>query len=232
MNDAKINIHPYIRLLLLVGVIASVILYKHLLQLGLLYIAFIIPLILLIGIIRNHVRLLLFGIVPIAFTFILIYILILSENKENWDFILVKILKILDVTSIFQVVLTVESGALYPTFRKLGLKGESLITVIGAFTVWADIKRRSEQIIIARFARGFIRKRNFINTAKQFPYILVPLIIGILRTSIERSETWIRWDIIDLINKKRAKSEKYSVTINVAIALITVLCLTIGIIYP
>jgi hypothetical protein len=232
MKVAKINIHPYIRLLLLVGIIASVILYRHIFQLGLLYIAFIIPLILLMGIIRNHVRLLLFGIVPIAFTFILIYILILSGNKENWDFILVKILKILAVTSIFQIVLTFESGALYPTFGKLGLKGESLITVIGAFTVWADIKRRSEQIIIARFARGFIGKRNFINTAKQFPYILVPLIIGILRTSIERSETWIRWNIINLISTKRAKYEEYSVTVNVAIALITVLCLTIGIIYP
>jgi hypothetical protein len=231
MKVVKINIHPYIRLLLLVGIIGSVILYRHIFQLGLLYIAFIIPLILLMGITRNHVRLLLFGIVPIAFTFILIYILILSGNKENWYFIIVKILKILAITSIFQVVLTFESGALYPTFRKLGLKGESLITVIGAFTVWADIKRRSEQIIIARFARGFISKRNFINTAKQFPFILVPLIIGILRTSIERSETWIRWDIIALISRKRAKYEEYSVTVNVAIALITVLCLTIGIIY-
>jgi hypothetical protein len=226
MKVVKINIHPYIRLLLLVGIIGSVILYRHIFQLGLLYIAFIIPLILLMGITRNHVRLLLFGIVPIAFTFILIYILILSGNKENWYFIIVKILKILAITSIFQVVLTFESGALYPTFRKLGLKGESLITV------WADIKRRSEQIIIARFARGFISKRNFINTAKQFPFILVPLIIGILRTSIERSETWIRWDIIALISRKRAKYEEYSVTVNVAIALITVLCLTIGIIYP
>jgi energy-coupling factor transporter transmembrane protein EcfT len=104
--------------------------------------------------------------------------------------------------------------------------------VIGAFTVWADIKRRSEQIIIARFSRGFISKRNFLNTAKQFPHVLVPLIIGILRTSIERSETWIRWNIINLISTKRTKYEEYSVTVNVAIALITVLCLTIGIIYP
>jgi hypothetical protein len=225
------NIHPYIRLFFLFGTISSIILFHQTWILGLLYVLFILPLIFLTAIFRNHIRLLIFGILPISLTFILIYVLILKGTNGGWDFILVKIFKILDITSVFQIALTIKSDALFSTFRKIGIKGESLITVIGAFTVWADIKRRSEQIITARFARGFIGKRSYINIAKQFPYIMVPLIIGILRTSIERSQTWTQWDIVDLINNRKLKSEEFPVITNLGITLVTTLCLIIGIIY-
>jgi hypothetical protein len=164
-------------------------------------------------------------------TFILIYIIILKGNNGGWDFIIIKLLKLLNITSAFQITLAIKSGELFPFFREIGLKGQTLITLIGAFTVWADIKRRSEQIITARFARGFIRKRTYLNTAKQFPYIMVPLIIGILRTSIERSQTWAQWNIIYLINNRKLKRQEFPVIANLIILLVTTLCLIISIIY-
>jgi hypothetical protein len=157
--------------------------------------------------------------------------LVLKGNNGGWDFIFLKTLKILDLTSIFQIALTIKPDSLFSTFSKIGIKGEKLITVIGAFTVWADIKRRSEQIITARFARGFVGKRSYINIAKQFPYIMIPLIIGILRTSIERSRTWTQWNIVDLINNKKQKKQEFPVFANLAIALVTTFCLIIGIFY-
>ena len=115
------------------------------------------------------------------------------------------------------------------TFTKVGIKGEKLMTLMGTFIVWADIKRRSEQIVVARFARGFIGKRNFINTAKQLPYVLVPLIIGIIRTSVERSQAWTQWDVVALINNRESKKYEYSIVANLIIGLLTTLFIVFGI---
>lgn len=81
------------------------------------------------------------------------------------------------------------------------MKGESLITVLGAFTVWTDVSYRSEKIITARFARGFVGRRTIINKAKQFPFVLVPLVVGILRTSTERADSWGQKNILQLVEK-------------------------------
>ncbi len=231
MKSINISIHPYVRLFFLAGTISAVILLNHIWLLSLFYVLFILPLILLTGSINNHIRLLIFGILPISLTFILIYILIMKGENGGWDFILLRILKILNATTTFQIALSIKSDSLFQTFRMIGFKGERLITLIGTFTVWIDIKRRSEQIITARFARGFIGKRSYFNIAWQFPYILVPLIIGILRTSIERSQTWTQWNIVDLINNKKINEQAFPLPINIVIVLFTTVCLVIGIIY-
>lgn len=231
MKSIYISIHPYIRLFFLIGVISTIVLLQHIWLLCLIYIFFILPLIFLTGSINNHIRLLIFGILPISLTFILIYIVIMEGASGGWDFILLRILKILNATTTFQIVLTIKSDSLFQTFRMIGFKGEKLITLIGTFTVWIDIKRRSEQIITARFARGFIGKRSYLNLTRQFPYILVPLIIGILRTSIERSQTWTQWNIVELVNCKKPESQSFPILINLVIVLLTTLCLITGIIY-
>lgn len=224
-------IHPYIRLFFLVGIISTVILFNQIWPLSLLYILFILPLIFVTGSIKNHLRLLILGIFPISLTFILLYILIMKGANGGWDFILLRILKILVATTAFQITLTVKSDSLFQTFRMIGIKGEKLVTLIGTFTVWIDIKRRSEQIITARFARGFIGKRSYVNIARQFPYILVPLIIGILRTSIDRSQTWTQWNIVDLINSKKPINQAFPLLINLVIVLFTTISLLVGIFY-
>lgn len=225
-----ISIHPYVRFFFLIGTLISIILFHQVWQLVLLYVALILPLAIITSAIKNQLRLLLFGILPISLTFILIYIIILNGSNGSWDFILLKILKILNITSIFQIALTIKPGEMLSTFKMVGIKGEKLITLMGTFSVWADIKRRSEQIVVARFARGFIGKRNFINTAKQLPYVLVPLIIGILRTSVERSELWTQWDIIKLINNHETKRNDYSIATNLIIGFLTTFFIVFGII--
>jgi hypothetical protein len=224
-----IRIHPYIRLYFLIGTLISIILFHQVKHQLLLYGALILPLVIFTSNVKIHLRLLLFGILPISLTFILIYIIILIGSNGSWDFICLKILKILNITSIFQIALTIKPGEMLSTFKKVGIKGEKLITLMGTFSVWTDIKRRSEQIVVARFARGFIGKRNFINTAKQLPYVLVPLIIGILRTSVERSQAWIQWDVVALINNRESKKYEYSIVANLIIGLLTTLFIVFGI---
>jgi len=108
---------------------------------------------------------------------------------------------------------------LFTTFRKWGFKGDSLLTIIGAFTVWADLRTKANQIVTARFARGFIGKRNFFNTAKQFPYILIPLVIGVMRTSTERVNVWEQRNIPERLDSNKIIDTGYPVFINLFIVI-------------
>ena len=92
----------------------------------------IIPLVLYSGILEKHAKLLAFAMLPIYLSFILLYNLILKEN--NWDFIHLKVIKIIFFTSVFQIVFTIPEKQMISTFRAYGLKENSLIIILGAFT--------------------------------------------------------------------------------------------------
>jgi hypothetical protein len=156
-----------------------------------------------------------------------LYIVVLKGTNGGWNFVLLKGLKILVFTSIFQITLTIPSEMLFTTFRKWRFKGDSLLTLIGAFTVWADIRTRANQIVTARFARGFIGKRNFINTAKQFPYILIPLIIGVMRTSTERVNVWEQREIPKRLDNGKIVEARYSTFINLFIVIVPILYIVV-----
>lgn len=206
MEDNKLSINPFIRLLFLAGSLTGILLINKIEWLLCFYFIVIIPLFVLSGQIKRHLNLLLFAFVPIYLSFVLLYIVVLKEG--NWQFIHLKVLKLLLLTSAIQITLSIPANQLISTFKKWGLKGETLITVLGAFTVWTDVTYRSEKIITARFARGFVGKRNRINTAKQFPFVLVPLVVGILRTATERADSWTQKNILQLV--KGDKENKIS----------------------
>ena len=219
MNGEKTNtLHPISRILFLTGSVIAILLMHHVFYLLLFYLVFILPLIFAQKNIFAHLRLLAFGIVPIVLTFILLYILIMKGSNGGWEFIFLKSLKILCITSVFQITLSIPAQLLIPTFKKWGLKGEGLLTVIGAFTVWAEVKTKSNQIITARFARGFIGKRNLINTAKQLPHVLIPLIIGVMRTAVERVDVWEQREIPVLLDKVETSKVKYSIGLSLMAA--------------
>lgn len=214
------NLHPRCRLIFLIGSLASILLIVNILQLIIFYTLFILPLIIVLNNFRTHLRLLFFGIIPIFLSFILLYIVVLNGRNGGWLFINLKCLKILCLTSLFQIALTIPPNLLITTFKKWGFKGDSLLTLIGSFTVWAEVKTKSNQIITARFARGFIGNRSFINKAKQLPHVLIPLIIGIIRTATERVEVWKQREIPYLISNVKPLKINYSVWLNTLVIVI------------
>jgi energy-coupling factor transporter transmembrane protein EcfT len=123
-------------------------------------------------------------------------------------------LKLIIFTSVFQLTLLIPPEILITTFKKWGLKGEALLTILGAFTVWADIKTRTDKILSARFARGFIEERTFLNKARQLPYVLVPLVIGIIRTAIERADSWEQKNILHLLKNHKVMEPEYPFVFN------------------
>lgn len=195
------------------------------------YLAIVLPLSFLSGQIRKHINLMLFGIVPILLSFILLYIVVLKGVNGGWNFIALKILKLVLYTSMLQFCLLIPSENLISTFKMWGLKGETLITVLGAFTVWADVSYRAEKIITARFSRGFIEKRTFFSKAKQFPFVLVPLFIGILRTSTERAESWEQKDILHLVQNFKPEKVNYPAFLNSLLFAVSIGWVLVGLIY-
>ncbi|MEQ1625251.1 MAG: hypothetical protein ABL870_11205 [Sediminibacterium sp.] len=229
MEINNLYLHPFIRLSFLVGGITGSFLINLPVLLLSFYSLLILPLFILSGQIKKHINLMLFGMLPIFLSFVLLYIVVLKSSNGDWNFIYLKMLKLILFTSIIQLTLSIPSENLISTFKMWRLKGEALITVLGAFTVWADVNYRAGKIITARFSRGFIGKRTVISKAKQFPFVLVPLVIGILRTSTERAESWEQKNILHLVEVSKYPEENYSFLLNRVLLFVSICWLLLGI---
>jgi hypothetical protein len=229
MEINKLYLHPFIRLSFLISGIAGAILINQTVLLLSFYCLLILPLFIFSGQIKKHINLMLFGMLPILLSFVLLYIVVLKSTNGDWDFIYLKMLKLILFTSIVQLTLSIPSENLISTFKMWRIKGEALITVLGAFTVWADVNYRAGKIITARFSRGFIGKRTAISKAKQFPFVLVPLVIGILRTSTERAESWEQKNILHLVEVNKSEKTNYPVLLNGVLLIVSICWLVLGI---
>lgn len=225
MNSLKYIVHPFVRLLFLVAFLAGTILNNNIIHLITIYLIIIIPLFIIGNKIGSHLKLISLGIIPIFITFILLYIIIYKNPEYGWSFIVLKTIKLTIYTSIFQLALMIPAKHLINTLTKWGLKGETLLIVLSAFTVPSDIVSKSEKIIDARFSSGFIKKRTFLNKLKQLPFVLIPLIIGVIRTSHERADSWEQKRIINLLNNYKNIKQiiNYNYLLNISIVIISII---------
>ena len=208
METNKLYINPYIRLLFLICFITGTILINNILWLVGGYVFVILPLFLYGNQMKKHIRLMLLGMFPVYLSFVLLYIIILKGSNGGWEFINLSVLKLTLFTSTIQLTLLIPDQHLISTFKSWGLKGETLMTVLGAYTVWTDVNYRANQIITARFSRGFIKKRTVLQKIKQFPHVLIPLVVGIIRTATERAESWEQKNIMYLVEANQPEQVK------------------------
>ena len=231
METNKLYINPYIRLAFLSCCIAGTILISNILWLVGCYVFIILPLFLYGKQIKKHIKLMLLGMLPVYLSFILLYIVILNGSNGGWEFVNLSVLKLVLFTSIIQLTLLIPEQYLISTFKCWGLKGEALITVLGAYTVWMDVNYRAGQIITARFSRGFITKRTVLQKIKQFPYVLIPLVVGIIRTATERAESWEQKNIMYLVEANQPEQVKSPLFLNAYVFMVSIFCLSLGIYY-
>lgn len=229
MEVNRLYIDPYTRVFFLVASIIGTLLVNNTLWYLFFYFMVIFPIFIYSGQFKKHFQLLAFGIFPIFLSFALIYIVILKGMQGDWDFIYHKTMTLIIITSCIQLSLLIPSSYLITTLKKWKLKGESLITVLGAFTVWADILNRTQKILTARFSRGFIKKRTIIQKIWQFPFVLVPLITGVLRTSTERASSWEEKDILYLVDNFEVEERQSSIFLDIFSFSASLLWLCIGI---
>ncbi len=219
--DTDSTIHPFVRIAFFTFAILSCFLLDSLEILVAFYVLVMIPLFLIVKRLSQHGYFVLIGIVPIILSYILIYILVLDEPNRSWDFIIVKGTKLLVFVAIFQFAFVLPSLVLMDMLIKLGLRGERLLILLSSITVPQDMIKKSKLIVDARF----VGKRSLINQVKPLPFVLVPLLVGVLRTSQERARSWEQKNItnlLDIYTLKRKKT-RYTLPINLIMLLSSIL---------
>jgi hypothetical protein len=226
----NLSIHPYIRAIILLCILVAVYLSQSIQFDMAFYLFVLIPLLLLHSKIKNHIQFLLVAIFPIFLSFVLIKIIVLNGQKEEWQLILVKTLKLIISATIFQFLLLIPSKELYITFKKWGFKNNTLIILLSSFTVWNEITNRADKIVTARLARGYVKNRNLLSMGKQLTFVLNPLLVGVMRTSIERAESWSQKNISELVNHYKMEKLEYSVLYNLILLIFSIAYLILVII--
>jgi len=188
------QIHPYTRLAVLCLGVTGCVLSCNLLELGIFEL---IMLPILIGNTSIKIVIIFFqyAILPMMAMFFLFHLLTGSLESYQYSHEMLIVAKLIVITTLIQIAFIIPLKFVHFTFRKWGFKGSSLMILVGSYFVWVDVVKRSQRILIARFSQGYIQNRTFISKIRQMPFIIIPLIIGILRTASERSDMWNRKDI-------------------------------------
>lgn len=228
MNKQGLYLKPKFRLIFLFNCFIGTLMIDNLTLMIIFYCLFLLPLFIYSCQIKKHISFLLFGMLPILASFILIYIIILKGTNGDWEFVVTRVLKLMLYTSVLQLALMIPNNYLIYTFKRWGLKGDNLLLALGAFTVWYDVSSRTDKIIIARFARGYVKKRNWFNKAKQFPYLFYPLIIGMIRTSTERAESWQQKKITYNIANIQIENPQFSISFNFIVTFLSTSWVLVG----
>lgn len=221
--------HPYSRVFLFVTGIVGAILCTNNLLLLFFWLLILLPLMILTGNAKSHFSFLLLVVLPMSVMLSFLFWIVLNHSADNFNSITQTILKLICYTTVVQVVLLIPSNQVYSTFKMWGMKGDTLVTFLGSYIVWVDVINRSDKILTARFARGFISERTFLAKLKQLPHLLIPLIIGIIRTATERSESWEQKKILYRIELLKTQKVKPNLFLNSGIVFIGIVwfCLNI-----
>jgi len=216
----QVSIHPYTRIIFFLAGISGAILCNSNIVLLIFWLAVLLPLMIVTKNIKIHFAFLYLVVLPMSIMLSFLYWVVLHNALANFDNVILIVLKLIIYTTVVQFVLLIPSNQLYYTFKKFGMRGSTLITALGSYIVWVDVINRSNKILTARFARGFVSKRTFFAKLMQLPHLLIPLIIGIMRTAAERSESWEQKKIFYRIDTMKTDEFKYSLNWNIVIIII------------
>ncbi|MDD2798779.1 MAG: energy-coupling factor transporter transmembrane component T [Bacteroidales bacterium] len=225
MKDVFYSIHPYTRICFLALGITGTIFANRITILSLYWLFTLIPFFVINRKLVSHIKVLLFVFLPIYLSYILIYV---WASKFGFDYVSFRVAKLMVFATVIQIFFSFKSNEQIDTFLKWKFKGNLLLVILGTFSVIDDIVKQSDKIVTARYARGFIKDRNIYNTIKQIPQTLVPLFAIAIRTSIERSDSWERKDMLSLLSNWEQKRYRTHYLSDIWILITTTLYLVIS----
>jgi len=200
----RVVVHPVVRLLFPALAVTSLFISTSLGVMLSVYVLGLVPLFLVERKIGAHIRFLVYGVLPIMFTAFVIYGIVLKVDETTWAELAVRGMRFLIITTALQWALTIPGDQLTFTFKRWGLRGSTLIVVLGAYILWADLQKAANRIVTARLASGAIGGRSKLAMAQQLPVVLLPMVISLLRTATVRSASWKDKDIVPLVDRYEA----------------------------
>lgn len=196
------QLHPYTRLLLLVSGIIGTAWSQAPLPTAVFETILLVILAINSGI-RLIVIFLMIVLLPMTVMLTVFHLFVHSLNGPAFMAQMLTILKLAVYTTLIQIALIIPLPYVHFTFRKWGFRKDSLLILVSSYFVWMDVVKRSERILLARFSQGYIEKRTFMAKLRQIPFLLVPLIIGIMRTAAERSQSWDEKGLVERLETVR-----------------------------
>jgi len=221
------TIHPISRLLFLVfGIIGVIICIDLFLMMG--YWIYLVMLYYISGYLKVHIKFFSLIIIPVLLFLLIIWggVMEKAPYKYSYDytngyvFAIYISLRLLLLGSLFQLTfITIHHDNYIDVFKKWGIKGNLLIIILGALTVFPDLIKKADKIMTAIYARGIIPNRSIINRFRQFPLILKPLIINSLQSAVDRTESWYSKNLIKRMEESQVKNFRFKIIDSVIISL-------------
>ena len=212
--------HPVARGIATVLAMAGTLCAGNLVWIGVAWLAVVCPIIVLAGAGRQHARFVLTIVAPIGLALLFVWgwlvgappgVAVGSSPHAGYHFAALVGLRLALLGGITQLcLLTIPTSELVVTLKHWGLRGEGLIIVIGSFSLLPELQLRADQVLTARYARGFVRNANLLSRARQLPHLLRPLFAWALRSAIQRSESWEHRGLIAKVLAAREKTKTWS----------------------
>lgn len=234
MSGFNASLHPFTRMTIFIVIITGLFITKDLIILIYAYV-FVLFMIICTGQLKMHLRFLIIAALPFLLLLFAVYLFILKDShygnlNDRLLLALSIFLRITVITSLFQFTFNLPADKLLYFLRKIGLKGSSLIIVLSSFVVWKDFVNRSNKIVVARYARGYIKKRSLFYGLRQIPYVIKPLFITTLLMTIDRTSSWKQRNFLVEIDELKLIEEKLNpleIILNISLILCTLLWLVL-----
>ena len=173
------SVNPIARGLATLAAAGGSVLARDPLPLALLWTIGIMPLIIQGRIVRQHVRFICLVLMPIAVGLIVVWGWIVgappglvpaSAPAAGIRFAAATSLRLAVLGGIWQLCfLTLPPTALAGTLRIWGIRRDFLLVVLGSFAVIPEMNLRARQVLVARAARGFLRRARWWSKVRQVP---------------------------------------------------------------
>jgi len=163
------------------------------------------------GVWRNHFQVLYTTVLPIALVMIVVWGWIVgappstpigSDPHEGVLYALFFATRLAVLIGIFQLCfLSIPSGQILAITRRCHLPGDAAVILLGALALVPELRLRTEQVLTARYARGLVPTRGSWNAFRQLPHLLRPLLAWVLRSAVQRAETWQQRQLIQRLGR-------------------------------
>lgn len=190
---------------------------------------------------RQHVIFLAIVVAPIGIMLVLVWgwivgappgALAYSDHAGGVTFAAETTLRIALLGGLFTLVVrTIPQEEVVSTLRAWGCRKETLVVLVGTLALLPELRARAEQILTARYARGLIADRRFTSRLRQLPYLLRPLTAWVLRSALQRGETWAQRDLIARIERLPQNTANSSDTMSAGVIITAALFLMLSVLH-
>jgi len=149
---------------------------------------------------RTHLKIMLISGLPFLVMLLIVYGFLLEGNgfdniRALYAFGI--FIKIMSLTALFQFTFSLVATELIDLLSYSRLPLYLKVIILESYSSIKDLTYKVDQILTARYSRGFVKNRSYLSGLQQLPYLFRPMISGLLLGSFEKSANWKQLRLMD-----------------------------------